>query len=401
LQKNKDIITPELIEGLITENGSLFIPDSILKAIGKCLVSTPQKIEEEGIVLKNLYQEYERNRKSEPAKIDYSDEITLDAYTVYYMPRSTLIPKVAIDLLSYCEGFQKIPQKLRILDLGSGTGGVVVGLLDLFNNDALSDIFLEIVAIDLSKAALGRQKEIIKHIGRSNSVLRYHSADLSALESCEEVLQHYAPYDLIFSGSLLTELDPTSVDALIKKLPTMLNGMGVVVIAEAPRDYVIKQIVRISNMARALDLHVYYPCPPKLECPKVAGKGCWVWRRDEFVCPEIDVKDECLQPTTIFPASWIILSTRPYSIYDGLQSQYPNLILGALAPGKRTVEGDVSKQSLEVCTSKGRQELVRKRKANIIDFSGQETAKRGSIISFSEDFSEVHYFYPPSKSKEK
>jgi len=339
LQKNKDIITPELIEGLITENGSLFIPDSILKAIGKCLVSTPQKIEEEGIVLKNLYQEYERNRKSEPAKIDYSDEITLDAYTVYYMPRSTLIPKVAIDLLSYCEGFQKIPQKLRILDLGSGTGGVVVGLLDLFNNDALSDIFLEIVAIDLSKAALGRQKEIIKHIGRSNSVLRYHSADLSALESCEEVLQHYAPYDLIFSGSLLTELDPTSVDALIKKLPTMLNGMGVVVIAEAPRDYVIKQIVRISNMARALDLHVYYPCPPKLECPKVAGKGCWVWRRDEFVCPEIDVKDECLQPTTIFPASWIILSTRPYSIYDGLQSQYPNLNIGSISAGQKNSRG--------------------------------------------------------------
>jgi hypothetical protein len=398
LRKGKNIITPELIEGLITENDSLFIPSSTLKAIGKCLLSTPEKIEERGVVLKNIYQEYEH--KSESAKIDYSDDITLDAYTVYYMPRSTLIPKIAIDLLSYCEGFQEIPQKLKILDLGSGSGGVVVGLLDLFSNDALSNISLEIIAIDVSAEALGRQKEIMKHIGHSNAVLRYHRADLSKMETCEEILQHYAPYDLIFSGSLLTELNPTSVDALIKELSAMLNGMGVAVIAEAPRDYVIKQIARISNMARALGLHVYYPCPPKLECPKAAGKGCWVWRRDEFVCSTIDVNGEFLQPTNILPASWIILSTRPYSIYDGLQSQYPNLILGALAPGKTTVEGEVSKQSLEVCTPKGRQELVRKRKAALIDFSSLETAKRGSIIGFSEDFSEVRYFYPPSKSKD-
>jgi len=398
LQKNKNTITPDFIEGLITENGSLFVPDSILKAIGKCLVSTPQKIEEQGVVLKNSYQEYEH--KSEPANVDYSDDISLDAYTVYYMPRSTLIPKIALDLLSYCEGFQKLPDKLKILDLGSGTGGVTVGLLDLFNNDALSNISLEIVAVDLSKAALGRQREIIKHIGHPNAVLKYYSVDLSAIESCEEILQHYAPYDLIFSGNLLTELNPTSVDALIKELPAMLNGMGVAVVAEAPRDYVIKQIARISNMVRTLGLHVYYPCPPKLECLKVAGKGCWVWRRDEFVCPEIDVNGEFLQPTNILPASWIILSTRPYSIYDGLQSQYPNLVLGALAPGKTTVEGEVSKQSLELCTPKGRQELVRKRKVALIDFSSMETAKRGSIMCFSEDFSEVHYFYPPSKSKE-
>jgi hypothetical protein len=162
---------------------------------------------------------------------------------------------------------------------------------------------------------------------------------------------------------------------------------------------VIKQIARISKIARALDLHVYYPCPPKLDCPKVAGKGCWVWRRDEFACPVIDVKNECLQPTNILPASWIILSNRSYSIYDRFQSKYPNLIWGAVAPGKKTVEGDVSKQRLEVCTDKGRRELVYTRKVDITDSLSQETAKRGSIIGFSEDFSEVHFFYMPGKSK--
>lgn len=126
--------------------------------------------------MKATYDSFEK--KEEPTVLDYSGDVTIDAYSAYYLPRNSLVPKVAITCCAHSTAFQNLPSRLRILDLGSGTGSVVLGLLDLFRNKARSATRLAIVALDVSLEALRRQRQLVNHVGLHGSSLQCHLSEV-------------------------------------------------------------------------------------------------------------------------------------------------------------------------------------------------------------------------------
>jgi len=388
-------ITPDLIKGLITRNGNLYVPEYICDAIGSCVVSDPVVVQKEGERLKALYESYQT--KLEPIKTSYLEDATIDAYSIYYLPRNTLVPKLALLVCAYHRTFQALPNKLRVLDLGSGTGGVILGLLDLFQNEPLSKISLDITAVDSSPGSLQRQRQLVNCVAPDSSV-RCIEADLTSPKDYRPKLSTGTPYDMVFAANILTELEEPVIFILLQDVAGLLSENGLLISVESARDYTGQQFSRINKNAVGLGLNIYYPCPPQFSCQK---PKCWMWREDEFECPDISVSNESVATTTVQKAYWLILCKQSCSVFDMLLERNPTYTWGIKAHiGKERTTEDKVEQEYEVCTPEGLRKLVHKRgKDQLFVLLESEPHKRGSFIGWTADFSVVETWDPISGFK--
>lgn len=378
-------ITPELIKSIITQNGTLFVPESITDAIGSCVISDSDAIQGE---YDNLTEKYRRfAEKLEPLAVDYSRSTTIDTYSVYYLPRNTLVPKVAVLCCAYHPSLQKLPDRLSVLDLGSGTGGVVLGLLDLFRNKLLSRTHLDIVALDSSSEALKRQIQLVEGIGLHGSSLQCYQVDLSDSKAYKSELSIGAPYDMVFAANIFAEMDAQVADAILKHVVPLISETSIVVNVESQSNPAMKQRPYIVKAAKRLGLYVYYPCPPELLCPKAE---CWNWRTDEFDCPNIMVNEEAIETIKVHKAHWTILCKKPCTIYEMFHDKNADLIWGVAAPYKPKFEGDKVEHGYEFCTEKGRYTgKITQDKGKWLWLMQDELFKRGSIIGITDTLDEI------------
>lgn len=379
------IITPEIVKRIITKGGRLHVPESTTDAIASCIVSDANDIRAEGERLKTLYDTL--STKMEPIVVDYSGVLTIDAYSVYYLPRNTLVPKISILCCAYNVAFQCLPKRLRVLDVGSGTGGVVLGLLDLFRNDALSGTYLDIVALDSSHGSLERQRKLVRRMDIGHSSHKCYEVDLSDPKEYEDKLSAGAPYDMVFAANLFAELDQPVSDTLVEHIVPLLSENGIIISVESQSNYAMKQRAHITKKAKNFGLHMYYPCPPDLACPK---RQCWMWRTDEFECPDIVLGAEAIETTKIQIAHWMIFCRKPHSIYEILHTKDPQLIWGVAAPYRPKIEGEEVKHGYEFCTESGwRSGTVTQKAKDWVWSMQQELFKRGSIIGITNTFAEI------------
>jgi len=322
-------ITPETIESISTKDGRFCVPDRIKDSVESCLANDDENaITREYQRLLNEFQTYEESIA--PASIDYSRELTLDAYTAYYLSRYLSIPSIALRDLAIHPSFQSVPDSISVLDMGSGTGAIVLGLLSLFNTRPLSKVRVNITALDCCTKALDRQKRLIKKAGFDSGQVHHYDEDLCDLESCMKVVTKEDPYYLIFLANCLTELKANVTIDLVKRLPSILSGNGAIIIAEAQRNYTKALIRTLAASAESLGLNVYYPCPTT-GCPY--SPYCWVWRDHEYTFPSIKVGGQPLQQRAKekFPLTWLILTRKKVSIYDTFASERPDLSWGPIS----------------------------------------------------------------------
>jgi len=390
-------IDPSLIKNLITQSpsGMFFVPDSITNAIGKHALSDIEAIEAEYTRLRDLYDSFQR--KNEPTIIEYSGTVTIDTYSVKYLPRNTLVPKLAFLYCAYHPLMQNLPERLKILDIGSGTGGVLLGLLDLFHNAQLSGTCLDIVALDGSQESLDRQRELVNDIGLKGSSHVSHLVDLADPSSYIEYLEAYSPYDMIFAANIFTELNEDAIDNIINHSAKNLAEDGIIINAEAHGEYIRNQKVRIIKNARNLGLNVYYPCPPldSNVCPK-ESEGCWTWRHDEFKCPYIAVRGSLIDTVYVQIAHLTILTSMQCSIYEIAQRIGQSKIWGIAAPRIKnaTMANEMMQQRYEFCTKNGLIDMyINETVAKYIErpYTQPEIIKRGAIVGIPSDNSEISY----------
>ena len=383
-------ITPDLMMSLVTKDGRLQVGTSIPKAVSACLVSDSDDIRREGDELKAEYKAAETER--EPVVMDYSGSERIDAYCVYYLPRNTLVPKLALLCCSHHPELRDFDDELNVLDIGSGTGAVSLGLLDLFENDELSASQIHILAIDSNGEALERQEELVEHMDASITTIETKIVDLEDPSSYKRKLKSSAPYDMIFAANVLAELSGDGAEALLEDVSELLVPGGIIVNMESETNYAKLQRARVARKAGDLGLYRYYPCSPDAPCPKRGhSKGCWVWREDGLQCAGIRVGRETLQPTEILRAHLMILCTEPYSIYDVLEKHNPDLIWGLVESRygeKDTDEDGLVTEDYSLCTRQGARKVRQTRRKRLI--RGGDAIPRGVFIGFTPDFKETH-----------
>jgi len=368
------LITPATIDKICTSNGLFHVPDRIKTSIEGCLASDDENaITGEYSRLSEEFQKYEN--LMEPALIDYKGESTLDAYTAYYLPRYMFIPSVALRDLTLHPFFQNVPDSFNVLDLGSGTGAVVLGLLSLFSNSPLSQVAINITTLDCCAEALDRQRSLIGKAGFHSEQVHHYEEDLCDIDSCMKTASKESPYYLIFLANCLTELEYDVAEDLIGRLPEILADEGAIIIAEAQRDYIKKLMRTLAGVVEEYGLHIYYPCAAP-GCPY--APYCWVWRYHKCELPSIKVGGQPLSgdPRDDFVCSWLILTRQNVSIYDTFIKKRPDLLWGPISKSTGTKRA--------VCY--GNQTLPFK-----MDYDVSPHYTRGSIVGLSSEHEVEEY----------
>jgi len=379
------VINLETIQGIVKRDGSLFVPEPITEAIGACIKSNHADLLLEIERLKRIYASYVQ--RDEPMVVDYQGQVTIDAYSANYLPRNTLIPKILFLSIVEHPAFRDIPREVRILDLGSGTGGIVLGFLDLFQKEPLCRTNVKLVCCDASKPSLAHQMRLLQKLKFANYEVWHATVDLKSNRSA---LLRFAPYDFIVIANLLTELSPEHIDNLLLSLPDILAKKGLLLIAEAPRLYTTKLTVHASQLLRNGGLNQFYSCPPGHQC---SSERCYVWLQTSFECPNVKVGTRLIRVTNTLKTTWVLFCRSKYSIYDFLCEKYPNLKWGCAAPFGQ--EFDIEeKMDYQVCTPDKVINITHSR-AKALVRDKKSVILRGSIIGFTKDYSKASILWHP------
>lgn len=259
--------TTEQIENRIFKDGVLTLPESVREGIKKCLISSTSEIAEAKTYLCNAY----KKDFWSPPDVRYESDATIDAYTIYYLPRNFFIPRIAFRDLSVCRKAVQFNKVIRILDIGSGTGAVSLGIFKLFYKGPYK---IHLCALDASESALKRQKCILKASGLrfEGDEFWFKPIDLSDISEVDKDLSKRDPWDIIISANFMTELNSTVQKELVSILAKNLSKNGSIIIAEPAQDRGKRVLSDISKLAKDSGLTVYYPCAKDKTCTKYQ---CW------------------------------------------------------------------------------------------------------------------------------
>ncbi len=251
-----------------------------------------------------------------------------------------------------------------------------IGLLSLFSNSPLSQVSLNITALDCCAEALNRQKKLIEKAGFNLEQVHHYEGNLHDIDDCIKLVKKEGPYYLIFLANCLTELERDVAKELVGRLPEILADNGAIIIAEAQRNYIKKLVRTLATTAESLGLNVYYPCP-SIGCPPDYGSWCWVWRYHEYDFPPIKVNGQPLQeePRDELILSWLILTRQNISIYDIPTKKRPDLLWGP-----------ISRVKPHYGACYGNRELTFER-----DYDVSLSYKRGSIVGLSSELEVKEY----------
>lgn len=353
------------ISKIIFRNSRLFIPRCIEHAIEQTVENNADIVNQAGEELMDTYGSLDA-----PIKFDYDNSAIVDAYSIFYTRRNVIIPRIAMRDIVLNSKLQKFPPRIRVLDLGSGAGAVVVGLLEMFQHGPLNSISVEIDAVDISPKMLIRLKRLIQAAGLTPQSIVTINQDITDTDSLTNKLVNRGKYDLIFAANLFGELTNQEAVRVLECIVPRLSNKGMIFIINAPKDPFIKMMPELIEKATQVNLTVYYPCPPN---KSHSCGGCWFWREYEYDRGILKVEDRIMsgryreQLTT----SWLIFSKEPYTIYDDFIIQYQNLDWGPFS----IFGSDSTTCDSQVCTSSGIKNRLRVGKS----------IRRGSIVGGAEE----------------
>lgn len=337
----KYLLNPTLLKPLIVNSsGDIFVSEKIISTIQNSISSPAPELKTK---LNTLKKQYEEQRNRLRIKIDYDDPVLLDAYIINYLPRNTLIPKLGLLCCSYHSAVLPNQSRLNILDIGSGTGAIPLGLLDLFQNSSLSHIKCDIYAIDSSESALAKQKKLIKIFGLDGSTHDYEFANLEDPDTYKKQLKDKQPFDIIFCSSVLSEMSSQYIENILAIIQDNLKKDGVCIIAESQNTPAKKACAYLSHHVNDYGLHIFYPCPPGIDC---TNTHCWKWFNHYFECDDILIGNEQFEVTKKHTIFWRIIIKRPLSIYQYFKANKKNLNWGITCYAK-------NRTCNEFCTEEG------------------------------------------------
>lgn len=365
-------VTYTQVRDIITKNNRLFIPDAIEDAILNCIAQDIGTVKQTGDEIIEAFSPVDH-----AVTLEYDRPEVVDAYSLYYMRRNTLIPRIAIRDIVLNNNLQTFPEQMKILDIGSGTGAVTIGLLEMFLHPPLNTIDIHVDAIDVSKASLERLRCHLKESGLSGFSVNTVVQDIRDVASLESFLATLGPYNLIFAANVFNELEHSQSCDILCCLSKYLADTAVIVIANAQRDFIKELQSLLVTEAYNNGLFVYYPCPMY----DTSEHDCWFWREHDYSCRRVRTKSgQFILPShrDQLVDTWLILCNRQLSIFDDFRSNYPHLEWGVFQ-----IRGKDSRNSMcEVCTGHGR----------IILGHQQESYKRGAIVGYESNPLRIRHY---------
>ncbi|HET9137088.1 MAG TPA: small ribosomal subunit Rsm22 family protein [Candidatus Kapabacteria bacterium] len=223
-------------------------------------------------------------RESFLAQHYLSDPEIRKAYQLYYTTTNYLKIIPPLRELALSDFFDK--PSLRILDLGTGTGAAIWGILDFLETEVQHPIDLDITAVDsVAQNIKDIQRfhfQYLKHCTSIKSKLTTRVHDLETPISFEE------KFDLIVMMNTLNELSEEAEERLLTTFPTLLSNDGVVLMIEPATRKQSRRLLSFRDAAVKNAWTIYAPCTRQSNCPALENTDNWChseykWERLDFI----------------------------------------------------------------------------------------------------------------------
>jgi SAM-dependent methyltransferase len=229
------------------------------------------------------------------------------AYLSYYLPVN--LPKVRVPLAEWLreDPLRFAGERLRCLDLGSGPGSALLGLVDFLRGLPASarPKTVEAVAIDQSHENLKDAESLLRRLGARvpEMPVAFQPLRCDLVTERSELFPLAAAagrFDLVIAANVLCEIIRESAKgferaaALVEDAAEqLLSPRGAIIVIEPGLRDTARDLHRLRDhwLSRAR-LHVYAPCLHESPCPALATERDWCiadmpWQPPQIVA-EID-----------------------------------------------------------------------------------------------------------------
>ncbi len=330
------------------------------------------------IQLSNLFT---KERKILPSQY-LNNKSLRRAYILYFLPSN--IYKIHLPLKELSLHPKKILSKklLKILDLGSGPGTTILGILDFFSNQKKMPS-LEFTAIDSVAENLSIAKDLFKLFAENINIDASLKTFKINIEKAGTIPQD--TYDIIILSNILNELfyaDNKKIAERVSFLNTVIDKFltpdGSCIIIEPALRETTRGMLDVRDNLIKNGFKIYSPCLIDEPCPALLNPKDWCHEDIPWTPPviikEIDKLTGLRKDSLKF--SYLVLRKDKLSLTDVLEKNSYRIVSEPL----------ISKGKLEfyICGHGGRQLVMRLDKDETPSNIQFQKLQRGDIVTFRD-----------------
>ncbi len=337
-------------------------------------------------------------RERENLPLPYlKDKGLREAYILYYVPANLNKIHVPLRELSLHPGGIFWKKRLKVLDLGSGPGTAILGIMDFFSTEADKPL-LEFTAVDPIEDNLRDAERLFQSFKNNTLVDTSLLTIRSGIERTKSLPE--GPFDMIILSNVLSEVFqpgqeiPKQVrddregmtgrlDYRLNLLKSVINrslaGDGSCIIIEPALRATSRELLEVRDGLLREGLHIYSPCLINDPCPALINPKDWCHEDIPWEPPatilEIDKLTGLRKDSLKF--SYLIIRKDTLSLSD-----ISNIFVND--PFRVVSEPLISKGKIEhyLCGAGGRRLVVRLDKDKSKLNEPFSSLKRGNIVSF-------------------
>lgn len=224
-------------------------------------------------------------RESFLAQHYLSDPEIRKAYLLYYTTTNFLKIVPPLRELALSNFFNRTTP-LRILDLGSGSGAAIWGILEFLETELQQPIEIEITAVDT----------VVQNV---RDIQQFHNLFLRQCEfvksrlttkvlDLESTLPFEEKFDLIVMMNTLNELSEAGEKNVLNTLPNLLADNGSVILVEPATRKQSRRLLSFRDSVVQNNWTIYAPCTRQSNCPALEDADNWChseykWERPDFI----------------------------------------------------------------------------------------------------------------------
>jgi ribosomal protein RSM22 (predicted rRNA methylase) len=271
-------LSDEYIAALAERLGFDLSPKNLATRAGKAYIA------EKAALVSEISQGLTKSRETFLASEYLKGKNIREAYLLYYMSTNMLKVIQPLRELALSDFFDR--ESLRVLDLGTGTGAAMWGLLNYLEQQ---DIAVDLTLTDSLEENLVEAKKFLGYLRPQGSTLAsFEKFDLRKLTEIPKNISARAPYQLITMMNVLNELDEANDGKLLNTLTSLLDEHGSIMMIEPATRLESRRLLRFRDRAIKHTMTVYSPCTMQDDCPAMIKEDDWChseidWDRPPFI----------------------------------------------------------------------------------------------------------------------
>ena len=320
-----------------------------------------------------------RERERLPAA--YLGEARLrKAYLAYFLPSNITKIHAPLKELSRLPKNSLQKEKLRILDIGSGPGSALLGVMDFFASQEKRP-HLELTALDQVAENLKDGEKLFLEYRERTGLSALFRSIRSGSEGFDRLVQ--GSFELIILSNVLNELyhqdekrTAKRVDMLKDLMAGHLTDDGSCIVIEPALRETSREMLEVRDGLLEQGIHIYAPCLFRGNCPALVNPKDWChedipWDPPALVA-ELDALTGLRKDSLKF--AYLVLRKENASLVSGLRKHAYRVVSEPLVTkGKR---------EYFLCGEKGRKLVTRQDKDHTPENERFATLKRGNLVSF-------------------